>query len=366
MSKKVLTIIIPAYNSEVYLERALISLLAYKENLDIIIVNDGSTDKTASIAQTYVERYPDAIRLLNKANGGHGSAINLALKYACGTYVKVLDSDDYFVSEALEALVMLINELTQNAIFPDLIFTDYTLEILKQNYRPMLSEFSPKELYPLQRDKKFFYIDNKLGHVLPSKQLFAWDEVKKWSFRDLLIMHTLCYRLDFLRSINLCLPEGVFYEDNYYSLVPLQSVKSMFYLPVNLYVYYIGRPDQSVNLQKIIKNYRHQVKVIKAMLHNLHYDENLHTQAYVLKDLTVKHMARMYEVCQLIYLLEPTDEHKSAVKEVKAAFKSKGPQLWHSVKRKKLVIFLNFACRYLLGLAQFILACLRKLKIINV
>lgn len=365
MDEKSLTIIIPAYNSELYLERAVDSLLGYAD-LDIIIVNDGSTDNTEKIASKYVKLYPETIRLLNKPNGGHGSAINLALQAACGKYVKVLDSDDYFQAQALEALLDLLANFRQRKTYPDLIFTDYTLEILKQNYRQNCSKFSPAELYPKQRDKKFFYIDNKLGHVLPQNKHFTWRDVKKWSFRDLLIMHTLCYRLDFLRGMALQLPEGVFYEDNYYSLVPLQTVKSIYYLPVNLYMYYIGRPGQSVNLSKIIKNYKHQVKVIKAMLKSLHYSDNLSNTPHVLQDLTVKHMARMYEVCQLIYLMEATKEHKSALMEVKEAFQSSDIKLWQAVKRKKLVIFLDFASHYLWGLAKVILACLRRLKIINI
>lgn len=366
MDEKYLTIIIPAYNSEMYLERALSSLLAYTEKLDIIIVNDGSSDQTKQIALTYQEKYPTGIRLLNKENGGHGSAINLALQQAKGRYVKVLDSDDYLAKKALEELLGLLAKFTHNNEYPDLIFTDYTLEILKQNYRQTWSEYSSAELYPKERDKKFFYIDNKLDHVLPKRQMFTWQDVKKWSFRDLLIMHTLCYRLDFLQEVNLHLPEGVFYEDNYYSLVPLQKVKTMYYLPVNLYMYYIGRPGQSVNLSKIIKNYQHQVKVIKAMAENLHYSENLSNLHYVLQDLTVKHMARMYEVCQLIYLMEPTDEHKAAVIEVKNSFQNTDQLLWQAVKHKKLVAFLKFACKHCLFLAQVILATLRRLKIINI
>lgn len=365
MNEKLLTVIIPAYNSELYINRAIESLLGH-DALDVIIVNDGSTDDTAKIAAAYAARYPDCIRLLNKSNGGHGSAINLALQTACGKYVKVLDSDDYFAAEALDLLLKLIADFQAQETYPELIFTDYTLEILKQNYRLNCSKLSITDLYPKQRSKKFFYIDNKLAYVLPKNQLFSWQNVKKWSFRELLIMHTLCYKLDFLRQMNLKLPEGVFYEDNYYSLVPLQAVRSMYYLPVNLYMYYLGRPGQSVNLQKIIKNYAHQVAVIKDMLQNLHYAENSPKQPYVLKDLTVKHMARMYEICQLIYLMEATEEHKKALLEVKTAFQSADMPLWLAVRRKKLLVFLDFSCRHLQSLAKLILACLRHMKIINI
>lgn len=361
---KLLTVIIPAYNSQMYLERAVNSLLPYIKLIEVIIVNDGSNDDTAAIAAAYVQKYQDSVILINKENGGHGSAINAGMKLARGLYVKVLDSDDYFAAEQLNSLLQLIQQLSVAAELPDLIFTDYTLEILKQVYRQNHSLLTANELYPTERNNKFFYIDNKLRQVLPANKLFTWQEVKKWSFTELLIMHTLCYRRDFLQNLHLTLPEGVFYEDNYYSLIPLQTVETMYYLPVNLYMYYIGRQGQSVNLQKIIQNYQHQVKVIKAMLADLKFGYRT-GQPIILRDLTIKHMARMYEVCQLIYLMQPNPEHLAALQEVKEAFNRLDPQLWHYVKKKRLVIFLNFACKYLLSLAGLILKLLRRLRVIN-
>ncbi|MCL2190063.1 MAG: glycosyltransferase family 2 protein, partial [Defluviitaleaceae bacterium] len=92
----IITFIVPAYNSEGTLEKCLHSLLdkQSQSKIEILIVNDGSTDSTAEIAQVFVNKHPNC-RLINKENGGHGSVINVASKLASGKYIKVIDSDDW-------------------------------------------------------------------------------------------------------------------------------------------------------------------------------------------------------------------------------------------------------------------------------
>lgn len=363
---RVLTVVIPAYNSEAYLERAVESLLPFKEQLEIIIVDDGSVDMTAQIADRYASLYADAVIVVHKENGGHGSAINCGLSRATCPYFKVLDSDDYFDRAALASLLALLDKASLAAYEKvDLIFTDYTIELLLQQFQDKTATFSNEELYPKERDKKFLYLPNTLKAVLPQNCIFTWDKARCWSFRHLLIMHSLCYSTEFLRSINLHLPEGVYYEDNYFSLIPLQYVRKMYYLPVCLYVYYIGRPDQSVSLQKIVKNYRHQAKVTCALLNDLHYEMKWDSLPEPLRDLTIKHMARLYEMCQIIQLLEPGHEHYASLRAVQLDFIAKEPHLWQAVNKKLLVMFLNFANRRLQLLSKFIIKIIRKFGLLN-
>ena len=104
---KYLTITIPSYNSEQYLERCLDSLIlprGWMEHIEIIVVNDGSTDRTGEIADDYVRRFPDTVRVVHKENGGHGSGVNAGLALATGRYFKVLDSDDWFDEHAYREL----------------------------------------------------------------------------------------------------------------------------------------------------------------------------------------------------------------------------------------------------------------------
>ena len=107
-TKKLISFVVPCYNSESYMERCINTLLKGKEDVEIIIVNDGSTDKTKKIADGYKKRYPKIIKAIHKINGGHGSGVNAGLKEASGKYFKVVDSDDWLDEEAL---IKLINKI---------------------------------------------------------------------------------------------------------------------------------------------------------------------------------------------------------------------------------------------------------------
>ena len=102
---KLLTVAIPSYNSEEYLERAVNSLLGMGEDIEVLIINDGSTDRTAEIADRYEKQYPEIVKAVHKENGGHGSGVNVGLSLAKGLYFKVLDSDDWFDKEALRKVL---------------------------------------------------------------------------------------------------------------------------------------------------------------------------------------------------------------------------------------------------------------------
>ena len=109
---KVLTIVFPSYNVELYLDKALKSYsdIRFNELLQVIIVNDGSTDSTIKIAQNYVQEYPEIFCIINKQNGGHGSAINAGIEKASGKYFRVIDGDDWVNSDNLyEMLIKLQN-----------------------------------------------------------------------------------------------------------------------------------------------------------------------------------------------------------------------------------------------------------------
>ena len=106
---KVISFIIPSYNVERYLNTALTSFITSDEDInnqiEVIVVDDGSSDGTADIAQTYIERFPDMFRLIQKENGGHGSTINVGSKEAKGRFFKVVDADDWVVTENLSAYI---------------------------------------------------------------------------------------------------------------------------------------------------------------------------------------------------------------------------------------------------------------------
>lgn len=224
MITKTLSIIIPTYNMEKYLPQCLDSItnIVNIRALEIIIVNDGSTDSSSLIAHKYAEKYPNSIIVVDKQNANYGSCINKGLSIATGKYVKVLDSDDWFNSNSFERFICELEKIDA-----DLILTDFTL--IYSNRREEIR--SPQMLS---------------GHVYDTSIL-----------EDINIqMHQITYRLSVLKSINYVQQEGIFYTDYEWCFWPMIAVKKVYYIKNNLYQYRCGRSGQTMDPQVIIRRYR--------------------------------------------------------------------------------------------------------------
>ena len=241
---KLLSVAIPSYNSEDYLERCVESLLPGGDEIEIIIVDDGSTDATASIAEAYAKKYPGMVRAVHQENGGHGAAVNTGLREAQGLYFKVVDSDDWVNKEAFESVLKALEDLTHEGGSVDMLITNFVYE--KEG----------------SRHKKAMQYRN----VLPEKQVFTWNDVGHLHAGKYLLMHSIVYRTRLLRDCGLELPKHTFYVDNIFVFQPLPYVKKMYYLDVNFYRYFIGRDDQSVNEKVMISRIDQQIKVNKIMV----------------------------------------------------------------------------------------------------
>ena len=110
--KKTLTFVVPAYNMTEYLERCVMSLIAAKRNddIEVLIVDDGSSDGTLEMAQKFEARYPGIVRAIHQENKGHGGAVNTGIAAASGMYVKVVDADDWVGPESLEQVMAVLRE----------------------------------------------------------------------------------------------------------------------------------------------------------------------------------------------------------------------------------------------------------------
>lgn len=239
----------PSYNMEKYLNRCIDSFLAPEilDRLELIIVNDGSTDKTLSIANEYRSRYPQTIVVIDKPNGHYGSCVNASLKVATGKYFRIVDADDWVDSNAL---VTFINKL--ETIDVDCVCTKYTTHNFKK--KKVLTEnvdVPPDVIWDLNKEK------------IPMKCMH---------------MHSLSFALDLLKRINYYQTEGICYTDTEYVYIPLSSSKNMFYIDVSLYQYYIGRDDQSMDKAVLNKNYKQMVQVNERLLKvhksNLNFNAN--------------------------------------------------------------------------------------------
>lgn len=243
----ILTVAIPSYNSEQYLGKSVDSILeASVKGVEILIVNDGSVDGTAAIADAYAAAHPGTVRVIHKENGGHGSAINAGLAAARGTYFKVLDSDDWLDQGALQRVLTLLRDQHAGGEL-DLLITNFVYE--KQGKR-------------LKRAVHY-------RRALPRGQVFTWKDVGRFLPWQYMLMHSMTYRTELLRESSLHVPENSFYVDNYFAFVPLPAVERLQYLDVDLYRYFIGREDQSVNEKVMIGRIDQQINVNLLMVEAL-------------------------------------------------------------------------------------------------
>ena len=242
--QKLLSVAIPSFNSQDYVSRAIESLLPGKEQVEVIVVDDGSTDDTAKIAEEYKEKYPDTVRLIKKENGGHGDAVMAGLSAATGLYFRVLDSDDWLDEESLHKLLKVLEEMRDPEKAADLVITNYVYEKVNEGKR-----------CPIHYRK-----------TLPTGRLFGWDEVGKWATGSYILMHSATYRTELARNCGMKLPKHTFYVDHLYVCYPMMKVRKMYYLDVDLYRYFIGREDQSVNEKVMLSRMDQQLKVNRLML----------------------------------------------------------------------------------------------------
>lgn len=241
---KLLSIAIPCYNSQDYMEKCIESLLVGGEEVEILIVNDGSSDRTAEIADAYAQKYPTIVKAIHQENGGHGAAVNAGIQNAAGLYFKVVDSDDWVNKEAYEKILSTLEQLLRGPKTVDLLISNFVYE--KQG---------------ATRKKVMQY-----RHCLPQDQIFGWNKVKHMPKGKYLLMHSLIYRTQLLHDCGLELPRHTFYVDNLFAFEPLPFVENMYYLDVNFYRYFIGRSDQSVNEKVMIGRIDQQIRVNKRMV----------------------------------------------------------------------------------------------------
>ncbi len=300
---KLLTIVIPCYNSEEYMEHAINSALIGGNDVEILIIDDGSTDNTLKIAREYESKYPDIIRSIHKENGGHGSAVNTGIANASGVYFKVLDSDDWLDAYSLQQVIQLLQDMVTDGIVLDMVINNYVYE------KPSI-----------QKHKVMSYVG-----TIPRNKLIGWKDMKHFRLSQNLLMHSIIYRTKLLRNCKLFLPENTFYVDNIYAYYPLPHVKKIYYLDVNLYRYYIGREDQSVNEAIMTKRIDQQIKVNKIMIDS--YDL-FSIKDRKLRSYMIKYLAMMMIVSSALLVNDGSPESLE-----------KRDDLWNYLKNKNIILY---------------------------
>ncbi len=241
---KLISFAVPCYNSAEYMAKCIESLLKAGEEAEILIVNDGSTkDNTLEIAERFEKEYPTICKAINKENGGHGDAVNYGLANATGRYFKVIDSDDWVNEDALKKLMDTIRNFETQQVRPEAIVVNYVYEHPEGPGRVV--EFSK---------------------TFPVEKMFNFEESKKFGVGQFMAMHSVVYLTQLLKDIKLELPKHTFYVDNIFVYTPLPYVKNFYYLNVDFYRYLVGRPDQSVQENIIMKRIDQHVRITKIMI----------------------------------------------------------------------------------------------------
>ena len=248
---KLLTCVVPCYNSADYMRKAVDSLLVGGNEMDVLIVNDGSTDGTAAVADAYAAQYPDIVRVIHQPNGGHGSGLNQGIRTAQGIYFKVLDSDDRLDPDGLRKLLDLMRAHSAPEDQVDLVVHDYTYDRGETR-----NVFSVSYRWVMRGGKAGTWADCR--HFIPSKQF---------------MIHSIAYRVQLLRDHGYTLPEHTFYEDNLYIYQPLPWTRKIAYCPAYVHAYNIGRDDQSINEKNLLRRLDQLTAMITRMATSYHLSE---------------------------------------------------------------------------------------------
>ena len=302
---KLLSVAIPSYNSQDYLAHAVESLLAGGDEVEILIVNDGSRDDTAKIADDFERRYPGIVRAVHQENGGHGDAVMTGLKNATGLYFKVVDSDDWVDEEAYPKVLETLRS-----------FEDEPLDLLVSNYIYDKAGATHKHVMHYH-------------HALPRGRVFGWEEARHFRKGQYMLMHSVIYRTQLLRDCGLQLPKHTFYVDELYVYIPLKNVERMYYLDVNFYHYFIGREDQSVQENVMIRRIDQALLVNRLLVSGVdpYAVPGRERQKYMLNYLEI-----VTTVSSVLLVKSGTEENRKKKEELWNFIREENPRVYRRLR----------------------------------
>lgn len=254
--RKILTITVPTYNAERYLRDNLDSFCIPEllNDLEILIINDGSIDGSAAIAEEYVQRFPETYRVITKENGGHGSGINTGIRYATGKYFKVVDADDWVEKEAFIRLVQILKEKDSDIVSSGFYW------VYDEGQKNKTEFLRKKEMKIPFKDVEY-------------QKEYVFDEIAD---RIYIKMHNMTVKTEILKKHNIKVDEHCYYVDTEYITYPIPYVKTICFVEEFVYMYRLGRQGQSVSIEKMQYNEKNYDRVIASLVgfYNRLCDEN--------------------------------------------------------------------------------------------
>ncbi len=305
---KLLSVVVPCYNSEQYMKKCIDSILVGGEEVEILIVDDGSVDGTAQIADDYEKKYPSIVKAIHQENGGHGEAVNAGIRNASGLFFKVVDSDDWVSEGPYRKILSVLEEITRSGTRLDMLISNFVYDKVGAKRKKVMRYTS----------------------ALPENRIFTWNEVKHFHKGQYILMHSVIYRTQILRECELELPKHTFYVDNIFVFNPLPYVKTMYYLNENFYRYFIGRDDQSVNEEVMIRRIDQQLKVNKLMIDYIDLSKLTNRK---LRNYMISYLDIIMTVSSIMLIKSGTDENYE-----------KKQELWEYLKKSDKRLYLKIRC----------------------
>lgn len=308
--EKLITFAVPCYNSAAYMEHCVETLLQGGDDIEIILVDDGSTkDDTPAICDRYQEQYPEIIRAIHQENGGHGEGVNQGIRNARGIYYKVVDSDDWVDVDALHQVLDKLRQFTRDGKPIDMMIANYVYEHVEDGTRKVMG----------------------YRNVFPTGRVFGWDHIGRFKPSQYLLMHSVIYRTQLLRDCGLELPKHTFYVDNIFVYQPLPWVKNMYYMDVDLYRYFIGRADQSVNESVMVTRVDQQLRVTHLMIdaHNL---DEVTAKRKKLGRYMFNYLSMMVAISSIFLTIDGSGEALEKKEQLWAYLKERDEKLYRRMK----------------------------------
>lgn len=301
---KLISFAIPCYNSAAYMRNCIESLLVGGDEVEIIIVDDGSQkDNTLEIAKEYEVEYPGICKAVHQENGGHGEAVNTGLKNASGLFFKVVDSDDWLDREVLPRVLKKLREQVMAGTPVDMFVANFIYDKVGQEHKKVM----------------------RYRTAFPVDKIFGWQEVKHFMLGQYILMHSVIYRTEMLREAGLSLPKHTFYVDNIFVYQPLPHVRNIYYMDENLYHYFIGRDDQSVNETVMISRIDQQLRVNRIMADCC---ELARVQPAKLRRYMFNYLEIITTVSSVLAIKSGTEENMQKKRELWDYLKRKDFRLW--------------------------------------
>ena len=316
--RPLITFTVPCYNSADYLDNCVESLIPAGDDIEIILVNDGSTkDNTSEKIHAWERRLPGIVRAIDQPNKGHGGAVNTGLANATGLYFKVVDSDDWLDADALPQLMACLHREAARTAPTDLVVANYIYDKVHEGTRNVVDY---RSVFPVDRE-------------------FTWSEVGRFREGQVILMHSVVYRTQLLRDCGIRLPEHTFYVDNIFVYAPLAQVRTIRYLDIDLYHYFIGREDQSVNESVMMGRMDQQLRITRFMIDSVKLPDpqlDPHLQRYL-----VKYLAMMMCICSIFSRMKGDAASEQDRKDIWKYLLIHNRDLHRLVKREPVCVGVN-------------------------